>query len=218
MAMPPFIQDFIDGPKLPKVVLGIVGLLVILGLGYYFGVSPYEADIAKFRARKGELQKEIAQARIAAADLGRVQRELKELEQRLVELRERLPNEKETPVVYRRLADAARESGLGVSLFQPRDPRPRDYVNEIPITMTAEGGYHQLGKFFEQVAALQRVVTVGEFKVTGLVKSRNTMKADLTLATYTYRKEGPAPARPGAPAPKAPAPKAALPTPGEARS
>jgi hypothetical protein len=29
---------------------------------------------------------------------------------------------------------------------------PKDVVNEIPITITAQGSYHQLAKFFERVA------------------------------------------------------------------
>jgi hypothetical protein len=49
-------------------------------------------------------------------------------------------------------------------------------------------------------------VNVNDFKMTGLPKSRNSMKADLTLATYMYRTAPAAGApRPGAP----PAPKPA---------
>jgi type IV pilus assembly protein PilO len=84
-------------------------------------------------------------------------------------------------------------------------------VNEIPITLSAEGSYHQLAKFFERVAGLPRVVTVNDFKMSGLVKAKNPMKADMTLATYMYRpSSAPAPVKPGA-QPVAPKPAAALP-------
>jgi hypothetical protein len=47
--------------------------------------------------------------------------------------------------------------------------------------------------------------------MSGLVKAKNSMKADMTLATYMYRpSSGPAPAKPAAPA-VAPKPAAALP-------
>ena len=107
-------------------------------------------------------------------------------------------------------SSAAEASGLGVSLFQPKGPVPKDVVNEIPITVSAEGSYHQLAKFFSRVASLPRVVTVQDFKLTGVPKSKNSMKADLTLATYMYRSAPPPPlAKPGAAAPK---PGAALPS------
>src|SRR5262249_41683410 len=110
--------------------------------------------------------------------------------------------------VYRVVSNAAHTPGLCVSLFQPREPKPKDYVAEIPITITAEGGYHQLGQFFERVASLERVVKVGEMKLTGLTKGRSALRVDLTLATYMYR-DAPVAPKPGAPA--APKPAAALP-------
>ncbi|MBI3634774.1 MAG: type 4a pilus biogenesis protein PilO, partial [Candidatus Rokubacteria bacterium] len=133
-----------------------------------------------------------------------------ELEKRLELLKERLPNEKETPRLYRTLSEAATQSGLAVSLFQPRSPKEQDYYYEIPIAITAEGGYHQLGEFFERVAALPRVVTLAEMKLTGLTAGTSTgrpLRVDVTLATYMYRPAGAgAPPKPGAPAVPAPKP------------
>jgi len=67
--------------------------------------------------------------------------------------------------------------------------------------VNVEGGYHQLGEFFERVAGLPRVVNVVEWKLNGLQKGEAVfVKGDLTLATYMYRPVGsPAPAKPGTP-------------------
>ena len=200
MAMPALLQNFVDGPKLPKVILGILGLVVIVGGGWFLLLSPVQAEITTLEARRQQLATELAQARSQVA----------ELQTKLDVLKAKLPTEKETPALYRAVSEAAQGSGLGVSLFQPREPRPKDYVAEIPITITAEGGYHQLGVFFEKVAGLERVVKVGDMKLTGLVKGRSALRAELTLATYMYR-DAPPPAKPGAPAPAAPKPAAALP-------
>ena len=118
-------------------------------------------------------------------------------------MKERLPGEKDLPPLFRTVTDAAYQSGLQVSLFQPKEGRIHDYYVEIPITLAAEGGYHQLGEFFERVAGFPRVVTVQEMKMAGISKSRNPLKADLVLATYQYRPVGsppaPKPGQPGAP-------------------
>ena len=219
MAMPPFIQSFVDGPKLPKVVLGIALVIGILAGGYFLLISPVQTRIAALQTKVTALETELTQARAQVAELARFRREVAQLEARLTVLKDKLPTEKETPALYRTLSDAAQESGLGVSLFQPRAAVAKDYVSEIPITVTAEGGYHQLGEFFEKVARLPRVVKVDTLKVTGLPKARNSLRADITLATYTYRPTvPPAPgAKPGMPAPPAPKPAAALPS-SESRS
>jgi type IV pilus assembly protein PilO len=210
MALPAPLQNFVDGPKLPKVVLGMFGLVALGVASYFFLISPVQERIAALVQRKAQVTTEVTQARAQVAEIERFRRELAELEKRLVLLQDRLPSEKETPTLYRALSSAAEQAGLGVSLFQPRDARAKDVVNEIPIILAAEGNYHQLAKFFERVAALPRVVTINDFKMSGQGKSRNSMKADLTLATYMYRSSlAPAPARPAAPV--APKPGASLP-------
>jgi type IV pilus assembly protein PilO len=136
--------------------------------------------------------------------VARFRRETAELERRLDVMKERLPSDKDMPPLFRTLTDAAFQAGLHVALFQPREGKIRDYYVEIPIALTAEGGYHQLGAFFEKVAALPRVVNLAELKVSGgLTKARHPLKADLTLATYMYRPVGsppaPKPAQAGGP-------------------
>lgn len=208
MALPAPIQNFVDGPKLPKVVLGVFGLVALAVASYFFLIAPIQERIAALVQRKTQATTEVTQARAQVAEIERFRRELAELEKRLVLLQDRLPSEKETPTLYRALSSAAEQAGLGVSLFQPREARAKDVVNEIPIVLAAEGSYHQVAKFFERVAALPRVVTVNDFKMSGLGKARNSMRVDLTLATYMY-KSSLAPARPAAPV--APKPGAALP-------
>ena len=213
MALPAPLQNFVDGPKLPKVVLGVFGLVALAVASYFFLIAPIQERIAALVQRKTQVTTEVTQARAQVAEIERFRRELAELEKKLVLLQDRLPSEKETPTLYRALSSAAEQSGLGVSLFQPREARAKDVVNEIPITLAAEGSYHQVAKFFERVAALPRVVTVNDFKLSGLGKARNSMKVDLTLATYMYKSSlAPAPARPAAPV----APKPGVPKPGAA--
>ena len=209
MALPAPLQSFVDGPKLPKVVLGVIGLVALAALSYFFLISPIQLRIEALVQRKTQVTTEVTQARAQVAEIERFRREIVELEKRLVLLQDRLPSEKETPTLYRALSSAAEQAGLGVSLFQPREARAKDVVSEIPITLTAEGSYHQLAKFFERVAGLPRVVTVNDFKMSGLAKAKNSMRADMTLATYMYRAGAAAAPKPGAPA--APKPAASLP-------
>jgi len=211
MALPAPIQNFVDGPKLPKVVLGLVGVVAVVAVSYFFLISPVQVRIDALVAKRTQVTAEVNQARAQVAEIERFRREIAELEKRLALLKDRLPSEKETPTLYRAISTAAEQSGLGVSLFQPKPAVPKDVVSEIPIVVTAQGSYHQLAKFFERVAGLPRVVNVNEFKMTGLGKSKDSMKADLTLATYMYRSSPAAPpARTGAQT-TPPKPAAALP-------
>ena len=194
MAVPTFLEPIVNAPKWQKALFGLIGLAAIGVAAYMLLLSPLQARVDALRAQHAQLERDIAQQNTILADLAKFRRMVTEVEQRLAALREKLPTEKETPPLYRSLSDAAFNSGLGVSLFQPRDPKLRDYFSEIPISVKAEGGYHQLGNFFERLAGLPRVVNVTEWKLGTTKDAKNPISADLTLATYMYRPVGVAPA------------------------
>lgn len=200
MELPAFLDPIVEAPKPQKIIFGAF-VLILLGAGAYFLLlSPLQARVTELDARAASVQRELIKSRAIVADLERFRREIAELEQRLAALKERLPTEKETPTLYRSLSTAAVRAGLAVALFQPREPRNKDFYAEIPVTLTAEGTYHQLGEFFESVAKLPRVVNVADLKLSAASLGKSSLRAELTLATYMYRTAG-APAAPGAPKP-----------------
>ena len=194
MALPAFLEPVVNAPKWQKGLFGVLGLAAIGGASWAFLFSPLHLQLGALRAQHAQLERDIAQNRAIVADLARFKRLVGETEQKLTALREKLPTEKETPPLYRSLSDAASTAGLGVALFEPKEPKPRDYYNEIPIILKAEGGYHQLGEFFQRVAGLPRVVNVTEWKFGPSKDTKKPVAAELTMATYTYRAPGAAPA------------------------
>ena len=192
-----------------RLALALLGLALVGAGSALFFLAPARARTAALEARRETLQREVAQARTAAKDLARHRREGVELHRRLELITQKLPTEREIPPLYRRLYDAAASTGLAVALFQPREARVQDYYTAIPIAVTAEGTYHQLGTFLERVAALPRVVTVSALKMTALERPAVSLRAEMTLATYVYRPvEAPPAPKPG-PA-KQPAPPPSL--------
>ena len=197
MALPAFFNPIVNAPTQQKVVAGIMGLLIIVGVAYVTLLQPAITVVDQLRPELAGLQREVSQNRTILADLTKFRREAAELEARLNALKDRLPSEREMPGLYRTLSDAAAASGLGMSLFQPRPVTTHEVYTEIPITITGEAGYHQIGEFLEKVARFPRVVTVNEMKMTTGARARVPVKADLVLATYMYRPIGsPPPPKP----------------------
>jgi type IV pilus assembly protein PilO len=217
MAVPAFLAPIANAPTPQKIIFGIIGLAGIGAAAWFLLLSPLSMKVQALDAQNATLQRDLIQARAIAADVARFRREIAMLETTLKGLTARLPNERETPPLYRSVSDAAFQSGLAVSLFQPREALVKDYYAEIPIAFTAEGNYHQFGSFFERVARLPRVVNIGDLKITGLAPARpvvqdpkaaapppltssGPIRGELVLATYMYRPVGapPAPKAPGA--------------------
>src|SRR5262245_6637106 len=177
--------------RLALLCLGLVaaGVSVVL-------LSPARARTAAIEARREALLRDVAQARTAAASLARSRLDGAELARRLELITQQLPTEREIAPLYRRLYDAASSAALAIALFQPQAARIQEHYTEIPIAVTAEGTYHQLGAFLARVAELPRVVIVSALKMTAVDRPAATLRAEMTLATYVYRPAG-APAAPG---------------------
>jgi type IV pilus assembly protein PilO len=194
-------------PKAQKIALGVVGLVLVAGLTYFALISPKIVERDGLFLQNEGLRAEVVKARADEANLREFRAQAAALRKRLEAARDRMPLEKEMPRLYRTLTDMATQAGLSVALFQPRPPVEQAGFAEVPISVTAEAGYHQLGNFFEKVGKLARLVTLGDFRLTGIGQPTGTVRAEMTMATYMYRGESvpPAPPKPGAPVAPAPA-------------
>ena len=160
----------------------------------------------------------MAKARVEEAGLRTFRAQADALRRRLELAKGRLPSEREIPGLYRQVSDLALQAGLAVALFAPKPPEDKDTVTEIPIAVSAEGTYHQLGGFFSRIGRIPRIVNLGDFRLAGVERPTGTLRAELTLATYLFRPEGsaPRPGTSGAPAPASPLP-TGRPAPGATR-
>ena len=202
-----FTDVLANAPRPQKIVGGIVGLVIVAALGYFM-VSPKSAERDVLRQRNVVLQAEVAKARVEEAGLRVFRAQADALRRRLELAKSRLPSEREIPGLYRQISDLALQAGLAVALFAPKPGEDKDTVTEIPIAVSAEGTYHQLGGFFSRIGRIPRIVNLSDFRLAGVERPTGTLRADLTLATYLFRPEGSPPVAgpPAAPAPGSPPP------------
>jgi len=173
-----------------KIIAGVVGLAIVAGLGFFLLISPKLSERATLQQQSEALQREVAKARADEINLRPFRAQAQALRVRLQAAKERLPSEREIPRLYRQLTDMAFQSGLQVALFAPKAPQDQDDVAEIPIAVTCEGSYHQLGGFFSRVGHLPRIVDLNDFRLVGIERPTGTVRAELTMATYLFRAEG----------------------------
>ncbi len=197
------LDPLINAPRQQKVIFGVMLLVIVGALGYFFLISGSRADRDTLLEENEVRRAEVLKAKADEANLRQYRAKAEAQRKQLEQAKERLPSEREIPQVYRQVSDLATQSGLGVSLFQPKAPEDRDVLSEVPIAVTAECTYHQLGAFLERVGKMPRIVSLGEFRLIGIDKPTGTVRAEMTLATYMFKAEGapPPPVKPGAPAP-----------------
>jgi type IV pilus assembly protein PilO len=183
---------------------GQIGAFVVVCLGAVFGfwkfyVTDTQADIALRQTRLTALRVDIDKGVATARRLPEFEAQVKELEQRLESLRQVLPEEKDVADILRRIQSLATKSNLAIQRFQPGKVVQQKLYAEIPYKLQAEGTYHNLGFFFDQISRFPRIINISEIAL----KAKNpptpsvTITADLVATTFVLQEGGAAAGKTG---------------------
>jgi len=176
--------------KLPKPArLGIlVGVAVMIGVGYYFAVyqsSAQERD--RLQAEEANLQRKLSEVRLIAGNISAFETEIDELEVKLKKALRQLPNEKQLEVLLTDISNLGKTAGVEIRSFQRQEEVVHDFYAEVPISIEIDGEYHDIGKFFELLSKLKRIVNMGSLKVTVASESLEATRLKVTGVATTFR-------------------------------
>ena len=191
-----------------KAQLVVFGFLCLLTAGAAWQVllSPELAAIEERSSHLTTLDADVNKARATAMVLVIVQREVRALEASLQETTAIIPDEKDPQDVLRSLNELASESMIGLAGFTNKTIVTKAQYSEWPVTLSLEGGYHDIGRFFDRIASTPRLISVSDLNIKTRQQpgGRGTVTATCTATTFVVRKDtvpAAAPVAPGAGAP-----------------
>jgi type IV pilus assembly protein PilO len=168
-----------------------IGAFVLVSAGAVFGfwnfyVSELNADIEMRQARLVAMKADVAKGVAAERQLPRFREQVTELESRLENLRQVLPEEKDVADTLRRIQGLATRSNLAIQRFQPGKVVQQKMYAEIPYRLEAEGTYHNLGAFFDQISKFPRIINISEIKIRAKqpVEPNRTIIAECVATTF----------------------------------
>src|SRR5215212_60006 len=181
-------------PALPW-YLRLVAFLAIGGVmfaGFWYFVT------SGTRKETKEMEEEIAQLRPRNAQLQIVQQNLnnfkaayKAREEEFAELKALLPEQRELTMVLQGIQDRARNAGLVLTRFNPKEDLQQDNYSGKKIEVSVVSGFTGLRAFFEQLAHYQRIVSITNFELKQLEKQslNKTVDARFDLTAYYVSSE-----------------------------
>src|SRR5262245_21754547 len=149
------------------------------------------------KATKG-MQEEIAQLKPRNAQAAIVQQNLnnfkaayKAREEEYAELKALLPEQRELTMVLQGIQDRAKNNGLVLMKFNPKEDLQQDNYSGKRIEVSVASGFAGLRAFFEQLAHSQRIVSITNFELTQLEKQSltKTVAARFDLTAYYVSSE-----------------------------
>jgi type IV pilus assembly protein PilO len=177
----------------PRTQLIVFGLMAALAVGAAWQVllGPAQADLVSRRAKLATLEGDLARAQGVAARLPAAQREVRTLEASLRETQAVIPEEKDPQDVLRNLHEMASDSLLDIASFKPKGVVTKTQYTEWPIELGFEGSYHDLGRFFDRIAAMPRLMSVADLQIKTKTRpnGRGSVTASCVATTFVFQKD-----------------------------
>jgi type IV pilus assembly protein PilO len=180
-------------PRQRYLLLGVIAAGIVAAYVYLLMLPLWESK-SKLEMDLQKLQADLEQKRMIAANLPKLEEEIKALGKQLEVALVKLPEEKEIPKLLTQVNTLGLQSGLEFLLFRPGAPVKKGFYAEVPIDIRVEGEYHTLGTFLDRVSKLERIVNVADLRINPLSAQKQqigrTVSADLKATTFTFLEKG----------------------------
>lgn len=169
-------------------VIAIV-FAALLGAGFYLDTSAQLDELSAVEKKELELKADFESKQKKSVNLQDYRDQLAQIETSLAIMIKQMPTQEEVATLLIDISQTGLASGLEFRLFKPGTPIAKDFYSELPITIQVVGKYEELSLFVSGLAALPRIVTVHDVKITPVNKSKSggdeeAMIMDAVVKTY----------------------------------
>ena len=165
--------------------------VLISALGIWQMVVKAEIpDLEQAQREEQELMASFEQKQRRAANFDAYRNQLAEIQRDFGAMLRQLPGETEIANLLEDISQTGLAAGLDERLFQPAPEVAQDFYAEYPINLRYIGSFHELAEFVSGVAALPRIVTLHDIRITPIdVSGDEELQLDVIAKTYRYLDE-----------------------------
>lgn len=169
---------------------GVIAVLCIgvLALGYFLHIKDMQTKLEQTRNKEVSLKADFEKKQAKAASLDAYKKQMEEMKVSFGTMLRQLPSKTEVEDLLIDISQTGLASGIEFDLFQPAKEKFIEFYAELPISIKMRGTYHEFGDFISGVAALPRIVTLHNIKIT-TAKGSDELSMSLTAKTYRYLDE-----------------------------
>ena len=195
------IQEYIDSlsdldpenigswPLPIRIIIFALVFVAVLYAGYHFQISKQLMEMDKYKAEEVALKTDFESKSFKAANLIAYRKQMEEMEVSFGALLRQLPGDTEVPGLLEDISHTGLGSGLEFKSISLGTERKAEFYSELPINIQVVGGFHSFANFVSGVAALPRIVTLHDFKITKGNDSGGELNVTVTAKTYRYNEE-----------------------------
>jgi type IV pilus assembly protein PilO len=177
-----------------KGIIAIILAILLVWLIFFTDYLPFSRqrtsrELEDLRTELQTVAGELQRLKSAVQSLPRIERELETLQAKWAALRGLLPRESEMSSLLTNVTTAGMKAGVQFTLFEPGQGEPYDLYTRYPIRIAVTGGYHQVGRFFDNMCNMGRLVGISDVGLSQIGGGEEvaTVEASATISAYAYK-------------------------------
>lgn len=172
----------------------VLGLMVAIGAGYFFGL--YKGMLDDYNNEKKLLEKNKVEYNKLEKDLENIdvlKKETEKLTRELEKLEKKIPSEQELNKIIYDLADISEQGGVKITRIdkssETKDKKAKEMYYEIIYPITLEGRYHSFVGFLDRLTSKEqdRIMSVKNIKMVTKSKDKGSENLNINFNVVTYK-------------------------------
>ena len=145
--------------------LAVCGVIFLFfAIYYYVSHKNTVKEINKLISNREQLETDYGRYVKYIKKMPMLQKEIDDLNIKLVEAKIQLPSAKEIPELLTLISDTGTNTGLEFLLFKPFPEQKTDFYSKVPVEMVVLGSFHNVATFFDRVKKMSRIVDISNVK------------------------------------------------------
>ncbi len=158
-------------------------------------IWPLQSELDSLAGQEQDLKTVLSQKRSNGTALSQSIQDLNRARTRLDQLQTALAR-RGAPSIMAQIQQLAKSSNLEIKSFVPLDKVSGRFYQEHPSRISLEGGFHNLGRFLEEVSECEQIINVTNIAIRGVAgdpSPETSLQARITASTFALLDPGSAP-------------------------
>ncbi len=173
----------IAGVSFLQVALGLIAFVLILL------IIPQMMNMAKVSSETNEKKKILDDLDLGIKNFTALELERESLDSAYRDFIKRLPMQREFPVFLELISTLARKNNVKIIAMDPQKvvDDPTLFFVKIPVLIDAYAGYHDLGKFINELEFSDKLMKISKMKIINADVDQNKQQVFLAVQTFCLK-------------------------------
>lgn len=189
--LPIKLPEGLDKNKKRVIILIALAALFMVIVYFNFVLKPHITGCVSTVIKMNKLHSDLKHAEADIRNIGKYKSNLDAYREKVERYEKMLPAEQEVPNLLGSLSGMAKSSSVkivGITPAVTKQAQKGQIYQEIPILISAKSGYHELGRFLDNLENSDRFMKVADIAIKSNPATPRKHDVELLILTYVLKR------------------------------